>query len=133
MCFGICVSICMPCSVSQSCPTLCDPMDCSLPGSSVHGVSKARILEWIAISSSRGSSHPGIKPRSSEWAGSFFTTKLPGKPIYLYSLYILNPILDGCTHTKSVKSVSSLCSGIIVVRGYKLFHSIKFDNFAFLP
>ena len=44
--------------VAQSCPTLCDPMDCSLPGSSVHGISQARVLEWIAISSSRGSSQP---------------------------------------------------------------------------
>ena len=44
------------CLVAQSCPTLCDPMDCSLPGSSVHGILQARILEWFAISSSRGSS-----------------------------------------------------------------------------
>ena len=44
--------------VSQSCPILCDPMDYSLPGSSVHGVSQARILEWVAISFSRGSSGP---------------------------------------------------------------------------
>ena len=43
----------------QSCLTLCDPMDSSLPGSSVHGITQARILEWVAISSSRGSSHPG--------------------------------------------------------------------------
>ena len=42
--------------VAQSCPTLCYPMDCSLPGSSVLGIFQARILEWIAISSSRGSS-----------------------------------------------------------------------------
>ena len=42
----------------QSCPTLCDPKDCSLPGSSVHGISQARILEWVAISFSRGSSQP---------------------------------------------------------------------------
>ena len=44
--------------VSQSCPTLCNPMDCSLPGSSIHGILQARILEWIAISFSRGSSQP---------------------------------------------------------------------------
>ena len=37
----------------QSCPTLCDPMDCSLPGSSVHGIFQARILEWVAIAFSR--------------------------------------------------------------------------------
>ena len=40
--------------VAQSCLTLCDPMDCSLPGSSVHGIFKARVLEWVAISFSRG-------------------------------------------------------------------------------
>ena len=42
--------------VAQSCATLCDPVDCSLPGSSLHGILQARILEWIAISFSRGSS-----------------------------------------------------------------------------
>ena len=43
-------------SVAQFCLTLCNPMDCSLPGSSVHGILQARILEWVAISYSRGSS-----------------------------------------------------------------------------
>ena len=38
------------CSAAQSCPALCEPMDCSLPGSSVHGIFQARILEWVAIS-----------------------------------------------------------------------------------
>ena len=42
--------------LAQSCPTLCDPVDCSLPGSSVHGILQARTLEWVAISFSRGSS-----------------------------------------------------------------------------
>ena len=40
--------------VTQSCPTLCDPVDCSPPGSSVHGILQARVLEWVAISFSRG-------------------------------------------------------------------------------
>ena len=44
--------------VNQSCPTLCDPMDCSLPGSSVHWIFQARVLEWVVISFSRGSSQP---------------------------------------------------------------------------
>ena len=44
--------------VTQSCPTLCDPMDCSLPGSSVHGISQARTLEWVVIPFSRSSSLP---------------------------------------------------------------------------
>ena len=46
------------CSVSRSCPTLCDPMDCKLPGSSVHGSFRARILDWVAISYLRQSSRP---------------------------------------------------------------------------
>ena len=50
--------------VTQLCPILCDPMDCSLPGSSVHGIFQARVLEWVAISFSRRSSNPGIKPGS---------------------------------------------------------------------
>ena len=44
--------------VFQLCPTVCDPMDCSLPGSSVHGILQARILEWVAIPFLRGSSQP---------------------------------------------------------------------------
>ena len=44
--------------VTQSCLTLCDPMDCSLPSSSVHGILQARVLEWVAISFSRGYSRP---------------------------------------------------------------------------
>ena len=46
------------CSVIKLCPTLCNPVDCSPPGSPVHGNFQARILEWVAISSSRGSSQP---------------------------------------------------------------------------
>ena len=49
------LSVCT-CSVAYLCPTLCDPMDCSPPGSSVRRISQARILEWVAISFSRGSS-----------------------------------------------------------------------------
>ena len=47
-----------PVLVTQSCPTLCDPMNCSPPGASVHEILQARILEWVAISFSRGSSPP---------------------------------------------------------------------------
>ena len=51
--------------VAQSCLTLCDPMDCSLPGSSVHGIFQAILLEWIAISFSRGYSQPRYQTRVS--------------------------------------------------------------------
>ena len=69
-----------PPSASQSCPTLCDPMDSRLPGSSVHGILQATILEWVAVSFSRRSSWPGIKPGylvSPTLAGGFFTTEPP--------------------------------------------------------
>ena len=48
----------------QSCLTLCDPMDCSLPCSSVHGILQARILEWVAVPTSRGCADPRIEPSS---------------------------------------------------------------------
>ena len=59
--------------VAQSCPTLCDPMDCSPPGSSVRGIFQAKILEWVAVPSSRGSFRPGDRTRVSCIAGRFFT------------------------------------------------------------
>ena len=54
----VCVHACTHAQLLQSCPTLCDPTDCSPPGSSVHGIIPARILEWVAISFSRESSRP---------------------------------------------------------------------------
>ena len=70
-------------SVTKSRPTLCDPMDCSLSGSSVHEISQAGILEWITISFSKGSSQPRDQTRISCFsciAGRFFTAETPGKP-----------------------------------------------------
>ena len=59
--------------VTQSCPTLCDPMDCSPPGFSVHGIRQAGILEWVAIPFSRGSSQSRDQTQVSCIAGWFFT------------------------------------------------------------
>ena len=67
------------CLRDQLCPTLCDPTDYSLPGSSVHGIFQARILEWVAISSSRGSSRPRDQTCVSWTAGRFLTTEPLGK------------------------------------------------------
>ena len=58
--------------VAQSCLTLCDPMDCSLLGSSVHGIFQARVLEWVAISFSMGSSRPRDRTRVSHISGRHF-------------------------------------------------------------
>ena len=59
--------------VTQSCPTLCNPKVCSPPGSSVHGILQARILEWVAIPFFRGSSWPMDWTHISRIAGRFFT------------------------------------------------------------
>ena len=59
--------------VAQSCPTLCNPMDCGPPGSSVHGIFQARVLEWVAISFSKGSSQPRDRTQVSCTADKCFT------------------------------------------------------------
>ena len=69
--------VCMCAKVLQSSLTLCDPVDCSLPGSPVHGILQTRIPEWVALSFSRVSSQPGIQfmsVRSPALAGVFFTS-----------------------------------------------------------
>ena len=58
------LSVCLQAESLQSCPTLCDAMDYSLPGSSVHRILQARILEWVARSFSRDVPDPGIEPTS---------------------------------------------------------------------
>ena len=75
----------IPLLVTQSCLTLCDPMDCSLRGSSVHGISQERIVKWAANSYSRGSSWPKDQAPisvSPALAGRFFMTVPPRKPKY---------------------------------------------------
>ena len=67
----LCIHV-MKSEVAQTCPTLCDPVDCSPPGSSIHGILQARILEWVAIPSSRGSSQPRDRTQVSCTASRFF-------------------------------------------------------------
>ena len=68
------------CLLAKSCLTLWKPTDLSLPGSFIHGISQARILEWVAIFSSRDLPDPGIKPVSPALAGRFFTAE-PSKKL----------------------------------------------------
>ena len=78
---SVCVCVCArTCAVTHSCPTHCDPLDCSPPGSSVHGILQARILEWVAISFSRGSSQPRDQTRSPVLQADSLLTELQGKP-----------------------------------------------------
>ena len=65
---------------AQLCPTLCNPMDCNPPGSSVHGIFQPRVLEQVAISYSRGSSQPRDQTCVSCIAGRSFITESTGKP-----------------------------------------------------
>ena len=75
----VCVCVCV-CVYAQSHPTLCNAMDCSPPVSSVHGILQAKVLEWVAISCSKGSSQPRDKTHVSCIADRFFTAVPPGKP-----------------------------------------------------
>ena len=68
------------CLVAKLCPTLFDPKDYSLPGSSVHGISQVKILQWVAIPSPGDLTDPRIKSASPVLVGGFFTTEPPGKP-----------------------------------------------------
>ena len=79
VCLCVCMCVCAHACIKlpQSCPTLCNLMDCGQPGFLVHGISQARILDWVAISSSRGSSQPRVKRASlmsPALAGRFLTT-----------------------------------------------------------
>ena len=105
--------------VHQSCPSLCDPMDCSPPDSTVHRILQARILEWVATPSTTGSSNPGIKPRS---------------PALQQILYCLS-------HQGSHKIISSchqfvegphLCLLRIYDQGERLYYFIILFNFSML-
>ena len=77
------VLLCVCVLVAQSCPTLCDPTDCGPPVSSVHGILQARILEWIAITFSGGSSQHRDQIQSPTLQADSLPSKPPGKPIGL--------------------------------------------------
>jgi len=70
---------CLPAESLQSCPILCDPMDRSPPGSSVHGILQARILEWVALTSSRGL-NPSLL-HLLHWQAGSLPLVPPGKPL----------------------------------------------------
>ena len=77
---------CCYCSDTRSCPTLATLWAVAPPGSSVHGIFQARILEWVAISFSGDLPNPGIESVSSALAGGFFVAEKPGKPAFAHPL-----------------------------------------------
>ena len=107
------------CIHTQLCPTLCNPMNCGPPGSSVHGIFQARILEWVVISYSGESPDSRIKPLSlvsPALAGGFFTTDATSNHLEVaisWSIAALYPQLgyeplsgDGCSCCLRVPRVS---------------------------
>ena len=118
-------SQCLRAHALQSCPTLCDPRDCSPPGSSVRGIIQARILEWVAMPFSRGSSQPGDLTRVSCiscLAGGFLTTSATGEALMTQWIpflaeaslsWVLLPAARRCTWRWTCKrlSASALPSG----------------------
>ena len=114
--------------VAQSCLTRSDPMDCSLPGSSVHGILQARVLEWVAISFSRGSSQPRDQTLVSCIVDKHFTvwaTRVSTRRVtFFFSLvkmkffyYLMQFLCRGKRWTKTtpLSKVSVNCMVIFVV------------------
>ena len=93
--------------VAQSCPTLCDPMDCSLPGSSIHGILQARALEWGAIAFSRGYSQPRDWTQVSHIAGRHFNlwaTREAWKTVWGTLKNKNRVIVWSCNHLEKMKT-----------------------------
>ena len=119
-CFALLISICIQLCISaytyihacpkvlvaQLCLTLCNPVDCSPPGSSVHGILQERILERVAIPFSRGYSQPRIEPRSP----SLQKDSLLSEPLHTY-------ILQDQNHTITVSFKNFQCLHIIILYG----------------
>ena len=104
----------------QSCPTLCNCIDWNPPGSSVPGIFQARILEWVAMPSSRGPSQPRDRTHVSCVfciAGRFFTTEPPGKP-----LTDLSPVLKKVLHIQEMLSQCLLSQQDLPSISWKWFH-----------
>ena len=104
---------CVLCVVAQSCPALCNSMDCSTPGSSVHGILQARILEWVAMPSSSRSSQPRARTQVSRIAGGFFTVWATRKaPTYPREDFIFFLLKECFLHSHTFRTViffSTLC------------------------
>ena len=95
--------------IAQLCPTLCDPKDCSLPGSSVHGILQARILEWVAIHFSRGSSQPRDWTWVSCIAGRFFTVWAIEKPHILVIVQFSHSVVSNSLQPHELQHTRPSC------------------------
>ena len=115
----------MLCFIAQSCPSLCNPMDCSPQGSSIHGILRASILEWVTICYSRRSSKPGIEPRSPALRADCRPSEPPGKP---FAILLTSKKRNKCPQAKNptpsspspCRSSISMMENVFVIRaGHK--------------
>ena len=100
--------LCFCCLVAKSSLSLCDPIDFSLPGSSVQGICQARKLQWVPFSSPGHLYDPGIKPAFPALAAGFFTTETPGKTPRPLSEDIFGAIHGEC-HLPNCVSLMTMC------------------------
>ena len=101
----VCMCMCARTMMLQFCWTLCDPVDCSPPGSSVRGIPQARILEWVAMPSSRDLPNAGIEPCLlclPHWQAGSLSPVPPGKPLWACL----------CVHAKLLQSCPTLCNAM---------------------
>ena len=140
MCFIYMSHMYVTYTCAQSCLPLCDPMDCSLPGSSDHELSQTRVLESVAISYSRGSSRPRDwihAPASPKLTGRFFTTEQLGSPMintYIFLIYIyenMNQFSKICKYShykfwwKNYRNISNLLATSKELKGNRKESALK--------
>ena len=122
--------------VTKLCLTLWDPMDCSPPGSSIYGISQAKILEWVAISFSGGSSWPRDQTCTlcgSCFAGGFFTSEPPGKPCLMWNVEHFIP-RTRWEYTITLFLFNHYTNGLAgTIREEKVIKSIKLEKEVKLP
>ena len=117
-----CMKVKIESEVAQSCPTLSDPINCSLPGSSVHGIFQARVLEWGAITFSLYRATPLETPSSTSQEGGKFWTllihdHLPTLPCVRKQLVRKYPICGQWTHEEGIEWVGNVHILITVIDG----------------
>ena len=117
--------------VGQSYLTLCDPKDCSLPASSVHGILHARILEWVAMLSSKGSSQPRDQTPVSHIAGGFFTSWATKEAQEILE-WVTYPFSRGTSQSRNPTRVSCIAGIFFIYLSHQANTSIKLGRW-FLP
>ena len=108
-------------SLTRSCPTLCNPMDCSPPGFFVHGILQARILEWVAISFSRGSSWPRDQTQVSHIVGRRFNLWATKDGQYWNQIDYIQKLNQEQIHLAQIASCvcSKTCTGTYISPTFK--------------